>query len=330
MGKFIKFTLALIVCSSLSLFAWALAVGLSLSKSGFGVAPDKPSTLLDSLGLVLLFLFPFVLFPLIAWLLRTQFELYLRIFFGLVPFALVFLVIGYFRISDAAMRRQYLIDNPPTGQRVKYAPDGNITQIISTKDNKLDGVNIEVCQDGSIRRYGVFEFGRGVDVHVYREMCNDSLITVTQFGREGDIIDEKKLNNGKLTEHTFRDASYSEGIKDITLEYKQSEINRDWFIRSRTSKIRKDLNPSTPVRTERQSFNENGRLISEGAYSYGGENFEREFDKDGALISEITQVGGNRTVKLFDRKGHLTQECQFDIMNRIVSIKDPNSKCTTN
>ena len=330
MGKFIKITLALIACSSVSLFTWALAVGLALSKSGFGVAPDKPSTVSDSLGLIFLFLFPFVLFPLIAWLLRRQFELYLLILFGLVPFALIFLVLGYFRVRDAAMRRQYLIDNPPTGQRVKYAPDGNITQILSTKDNKLDGVNIEFCQDGSIRKYGVFESGLGVDVHLYREMCNDSLVTVTQFGQEGDIIDEKKLNNGKLTEHTFRDTSYSDGIKDIKLEYKRSEINRNWFIESRTSKIRKDLSPNTPVRTERQSFNENGRLISEGTYSYGAENFEREFDKDGALISETTQVGGNRTVKLFDRNGHLTQECQFDIMNRIVSIKDPNSKCVTN
>jgi cation transporter-like permease len=57
MGKFIKITLALIACSSISLFTWALAVGLALSKSGFGVAPDKPSTVSDSLGLIFLFLF---------------------------------------------------------------------------------------------------------------------------------------------------------------------------------------------------------------------------------------------------------------------------------
>lgn len=318
MRKVIKGAFLFICCSAISIAGWLFVFVLALSKSGFGVGVGKSSTTLESAAMLAAAVLPFILFPIVAWKFRKDLKGF-SVVFGLGPILLIFVFLAYFQIRDARMRQKYLADNPPTGETRRNFEDGRVHLIINQKDGKRHGESIEYCEDGSVKLQGTFENGLGVGVHQYRSSCSDSIIDTTVFDPPGEIIESKRYIDGEVMSHSYRDATYIEGKKTVEIEYSWDKTNGKKFVSSKGYKIReKDIFP--PFESYVQTFNENGTILSEFNHVQGKESVRKDFSEKGILKSEVVIIGGQgKTEKTYNEKGVLILQKEFDKNGALVS-----------
>lgn len=312
MLKVVKVVAALLACSAVSIFLWVFGLGFAVSKSGFGIGVPKPWTWAESGGFLLALGFPFILFPLIAWLLRKDLGLFGSILFGLAPFALIVLLLFGFVIFDEAKLRKFRDDNPPTGERISYAPDGKITQILNLKNNKKNGINIEFCTDESPKVYGYFDNGVPVGIHLYRGSCSDSPMSLSEYGPSGEELEIKEMIDGHISRRTYIDTKYEgPGIRQITTEFQKGEKSLKWYLKAVGVEF-KDNAHALATTSFRRTFYEKNVVRSEHSQTVK-EVIETTFDERSVITSKTILIGGEgKTVVTFDKDGRPFWERRYD------------------